>query len=140
MGAEVGFVERSGRGSIGLLTLRFRAKVILGFAVVLALTAASMAFAYFGFERVAMAVATYRTSVSEADMARTIDRELVSYQALARYYAVTGNADDETAAAAAEAEPEGCDRQVGIRDHRIGPAGTNRQAARRIRALHQDIR
>jgi methyl-accepting chemotaxis protein len=103
MGAEVGFVERSGRGSIGLLTLRFRAKVILGFAVVLALTAASMAFAYFGFERVAMAVATYRTSVSEADMARTIDRELVSYQALARYYAVTGNADDETAAAAAEA-------------------------------------
>ena len=37
-------------------------------------------------------------------MARTIDRELVSYQALARYYAVTGNADDETAAAAAEAE------------------------------------
>ena len=57
MGAEVEFVERSGRGSIGLLTLRFRAKVILGFAVrVLALTAASMAFAYFGFERVAMAV------------------------------------------------------------------------------------
>ncbi|MET0707162.1 MAG: HAMP domain-containing methyl-accepting chemotaxis protein [Tardiphaga sp.] len=98
------FLERSGRGSIGLLTLRFRAKVILGFAVVLALTAASMAFAYFGFERVAMAVATYRTSVSEADMARTIDRELVSYQALARYFAVTGNADDETAAAAAEAE------------------------------------
>jgi methyl-accepting chemotaxis protein len=103
MGAEVGFLQRSGRGSIGLPTLRFRAKVILGFAVVLALTAASMAFAYFGFERVAMAVATYRTSVSEADMARTIDRELVSYQALARYFAVTGNADDETAAGAAEA-------------------------------------
>lgn len=36
-------------------------------------------------------------------MARTIDRELVSYQALARYFAVTGKRDDETAAAAAEA-------------------------------------
>ncbi len=69
----------------------------------LALSAASMGFAYYGFERVATAVAGFRTSVSEADMARTIDRELVSYQALARYYAVTGNADDETAAAAAEA-------------------------------------
>ena len=97
----MGLSKRSGSGSTKFVTLRFRAKVILGFAVVLALSAASMGFAYYGFERVATAVAGFRTSVSEADMARTIDRELVSYQALARYYAVTGNADDETAAAAA---------------------------------------
>ncbi|CCE11409.1 putative methyl-accepting chemotaxis protein [Bradyrhizobium sp. STM 3843] len=84
------------------LTLGFRGKIILGFAVVLAISTASIGFAYFGFERVAAAVATYRASVAEADAARTIDRELVSYQALARYYALTGNPDDESAAMAAQ--------------------------------------
>ncbi|OKO68178.1 chemotaxis protein, partial [Bradyrhizobium sp. NAS80.1] len=85
-----------------LFTLRFRAKIILGFVAVLAILAASMAFAYFGFERIQGAVASYRTSVSEADLARTVDRELISYQGLARAYTLTGAADDETAAKAAE--------------------------------------
>ncbi len=83
-------------------TLRFRAKIILGFAAVLVILAGSMAFAYLGFERIAGAVESYRTSVSEADLARTVDRELISYQALARAYTLTGAADDETAAKAAE--------------------------------------
>jgi methyl-accepting chemotaxis protein len=83
--------------------LRFRGKVTLGFAVVLAITAVSMGIAYFGFERVSTGVASYRSSVSEADLARNIDRELISYQALARYYVVTGKEDDATAALAAEA-------------------------------------
>ncbi|MGY4483710.1 methyl-accepting chemotaxis protein [Bradyrhizobium sp. LM3.2] len=85
-----------------LLTLRFRAKIILGFVAVLAILAISMAFAYFGFERIQAAVASYRASVAEADLARTVDRELISYQGLARAYALTGAADDETAAKAAE--------------------------------------
>jgi hypothetical protein len=68
-----------------LPALRFRGKVMLGFAVVLALSAASMGIAYLGFERVSAGVATYRNSVTEADLARNIDRELISYQALARY-------------------------------------------------------
>ena len=76
--------------------------IILGFVAVLAILAASMAFAYFGFERIASAVASYRTSVSEADLARTVDRELVAYQGLSRAYTLTGAADDETAAKAAE--------------------------------------
>ncbi len=83
--------------------LRFRGKVTLGFAVVLAITAVSMGIAYFGFERVSTGVASYRSSVSEADLARNIDRELISYRALARYYVVTGKEDDATAALAAEA-------------------------------------
>jgi hypothetical protein len=37
-------------------TLRFRAKIILGFATVLANSAGSMAFSYFGFERVSAGV------------------------------------------------------------------------------------
>jgi methyl-accepting chemotaxis protein len=48
-------------------------------------------------------VASYRNSVLEADMARDIDRELISYQASARYYVVTGKEDDGKAALAAEA-------------------------------------
>jgi len=76
---------------------------MLGFAVVLAISVASMGIAYFGFERVSTGVTGYRNSVSEADLARNIDRELISYRALARYYVVTGKEDDATAALAAEA-------------------------------------
>jgi len=83
--------------------LRIRAKVMLGFAVVLAISAVSMGIAYLGFERVSVGVTSYRKSVSEADLARNIDRELISYRALARYYVVTGKEDDGKAALAAEA-------------------------------------
>ncbi|HTG07397.1 MAG TPA: HAMP domain-containing methyl-accepting chemotaxis protein [Bradyrhizobium sp.] len=76
---------------------------MLGFAVVLAISAVSMGIAYLGFERVSVGVASYRKSVSEADLARNIDRELISYRALARYYVVTGKEDDGKAALAAEA-------------------------------------
>ena len=83
--------------------MRFRAKVMLGFAVVLAISAVSMGIAYLGFEHVSVGVASYRKSVSEADLARNIDRDLISYRALARYYVVTGKEDDGKAALAAEA-------------------------------------
>ncbi|KJC39014.1 chemotaxis protein [Bradyrhizobium sp. LTSP885] len=89
--------------SIKLPTLRFRAKIMLGFAVTLAISAASMGFAYWGFERVSGGVESYRQSVAEADLARNIDRELISYGALARYYVMTGKEDDAKAALAAEA-------------------------------------
>ena len=104
-GAQVGSLKRVRPQSISLRlpTLRFRAKVMLGFAVVLAISAISMGIAYLGFERVSAGVATYRKSVSEADLARNIDRELISYRALARYYVVTGKEDDGKAALAAEA-------------------------------------
>ena len=97
--------ERAGSTSISskLPTLRLRAKIILGFAVTLAISAASMGIAYLGFERVAAGVATYRHSVSEADLARNIDRELISYRSLARYFVVTGKEEDGKAALAAEA-------------------------------------
>jgi methyl-accepting chemotaxis protein len=76
---------------------------MLGFAVVLAISAASLGIAYLGFERVSMGVALYRGSVSEADLARNIDRELISYRGLARYYVVTGKDDDAKAALSAQA-------------------------------------
>ena len=75
---------------------------MLGFVVVLTISAASMGFAYLGFDRVSAGVASYRHSVSEADLARNIDRELISYRGLAKYYVVTGKDDDANAALAAE--------------------------------------
>ncbi len=103
-GFEVGLKRiRPQSISLRLPTLRFRAKVMLGFAVVLTISAVSMGIAYLGFERVSAGVALYRNSVSEADLARNIDRELISYRALARYYVVTGKEDDGKAALAAEA-------------------------------------
>jgi methyl-accepting chemotaxis protein len=83
--------------------LRFRAKIILGFAVVLVISAASMAFAFFGFEHVSTGVSSYRASVSEADLARNIDRELLAYRSAAQYFVVTGKEDDAKAALDAEA-------------------------------------
>jgi methyl-accepting chemotaxis protein len=74
-----------------------------GFAVVLAISAASLGIAYLGFGRVSAAVASYRGSVAEADLARNIDRELISYRSLVRYYVVTGKDNDAKAAQQAEA-------------------------------------
>jgi methyl-accepting chemotaxis protein len=86
-----------------LPTLRFRGKIVLGFAVVLAISAASLGIAWLGFQRISDGVMSYRNSVAEADLARNIDRELISYQSLARYYVVTGKEDDAQAALTAEA-------------------------------------
>jgi methyl-accepting chemotaxis protein len=103
-GLEVELLKRVWpRGiSLKLPTLRFRAKITLGFAFVLAISAASMATAYLGFERVSAGVMAYRNSVVESDFSQDIDRELVSYRALARYYLVTGKEEDAKAALAAE--------------------------------------
>ena len=95
------FLKRGG-WSFKLPTLRFRAKIMLGFAVVLAISAASMGFAYLGFERVSAGVDSYRRSVQEADLSRDIDRELISYRSLARYFVATGKEEDGKAALAAE--------------------------------------
>jgi len=95
--------RRSGLRSIKLPTLRLRGRIVLGFAVTLAISAASMGIAWFGFEHVSEGVSAYRKSVTEADLARNIDRELISYRALVRYYVATGKEEDSKAAIAAEA-------------------------------------
>ncbi|MGY8632056.1 methyl-accepting chemotaxis protein [Bradyrhizobium sp. 14AA] len=83
-------------------TLKFRAKIILGFAVVLIISAVNMTFAYLGFEHVSSVVGSYRNSVSEADRARNIDRELLAYRSTVRYFLVAGTDDDAKAALDAE--------------------------------------
>jgi methyl-accepting chemotaxis protein len=95
-----------------LPTLRFRAKVMLGFGLVLAIAAVNLSIAYLGFDNVSSAVASYRGSVSEADLARTIDRELIAYRAAVRYYVATGKEDDASSAQAAEASLKGAIEQA----------------------------
>jgi methyl-accepting chemotaxis protein len=94
---------RPQRSTFALPALRFRGKVMLGFMVVIAISAISMGIAYLGFERVSASVATYRTSVSEVNLARNIDHGVILYRGLAQYYVVTGKEDDAKAALAAEA-------------------------------------
>ena len=89
--------------SIHVPALRFRGKIMLGFTVVLAISAVSMGIAWLGFERVSAGVSAYRKSVAEADLARNIDREMISYRSLVRYYVATGKEEDGKAAIAAEA-------------------------------------
>jgi methyl-accepting chemotaxis protein len=89
--------------SLKLPTLRFRGKIVLGFAMVLAISAASLGIAWLGFQRISDGVMSYRNSVAEADLARNIDRELISYRSLARYYVVTAKEDDAKAALTTEA-------------------------------------
>ena len=96
-------LQRVRRMSFKLPTLRFRGKISLGFAIVLAISAASMGVAYLGFERVSNGVTAYRASVAQSDQAQNIDRDLIAYRALAKYYVVTGKPDDSKAALTAEA-------------------------------------
>ncbi len=67
--------------SIKFPTLRFRAKIMLGFAVTLALSAATHGVCLFRLRAgLRPASSAYRQSVAEADLARNIDRELISYR------------------------------------------------------------
>src|SRR5260370_3201390 len=87
-----------------LSNLRFRAKIMLGFATVLGIPAASLGVAYFGFERISAGSESYQSIVVQSDVARVIDRELTAYRLLVRYYILTGLVSDQTAAKAAETE------------------------------------
>lgn len=82
--------------------LRFRTKIMLGFVIVLGISAINMGVAYFGFERIAQGVRSYQGVVAETDSARDIDRELAAYQLLVRYYVMSGLPADEAAARAAQ--------------------------------------
>jgi methyl-accepting chemotaxis protein len=115
--------------ALRLPTIRFSAKVMLGFVAVLAISAASLGLAYLGFERVSEAVASYRNSVSEADLARNIDRELISYRLLVKYYVATGREDDANAAQSAEASrKDAIDRALGGTDKPARLEGLTRLA------------
>jgi len=79
-----------------------RAKIMLGFAVTLALSAATMGFAYVGFERVPPGSGpTARASRKPIWPQHRPRADLL--RSLARYFVATGKEDDAKAALAAEA-------------------------------------
>jgi methyl-accepting chemotaxis protein len=79
-------------------------KVSIGFVLVLALFSACVTIAYLGYDKVALGFTSYRVSVSEGQLAQTIDRDVTAYQLGARYYVVTGDESDATTALAAEGD------------------------------------
>ena len=113
--------------------LRFRAKVTLGFAAVLGISAISMGLAYVGLENIAHGATAYRASVAESDVARNIDRELVSYRLLVRFYVLSGREADAKAALAAE------DSLTRAIDEATRLAASSRQIDRVISLTH-DVR
>ena len=125
-GDDVRFLKRSG-SSFKLPTLRFRAKIMLGFAVVLAISAASMGFAYLGFEHVSAGVDSYRRSVQEADLSRDIDRELISYRSLARYFVVDRKGRGRQGGAGGRSRPEGRDHCLDEGHHQPDAARAGRR-------------
>jgi methyl-accepting chemotaxis protein len=82
--------------------LRFRNKIMLGFAAVLGISVLSMATADLGFDRISAGSESYQTIVAQSDSARDIDRELTAYRLLARYYLLTSFVTDLNAAKEAE--------------------------------------
>lgn len=75
-----------------------RAKIMIGFAVVLLLSAVTMAGAWLGYEKILDGFGVYRVSMSESDYAREIDSSLSAYQSSARYFAMAGTREAEAAA------------------------------------------
>src|ERR1700684_2912448 len=101
---ERGNAKQPGANGGLLSNLRFRSKILLGFATLLGISSASMGVAYFGFERISAGADSYQRIVLQSDIARDIDRELTAYRLLVQHYVLTGLVADQSAAKAAEAE------------------------------------
>ena len=108
---------------------------MLGFAVVLAISAVSMGIAYLGFERVSSGVATYRNSVSEADLARNIDRELISYRGAGALLCRDRQGRRRQGGAGGRSQPEGRHRPIDEGHHRSGAARPGHAAGREFQAF-----
>lgn len=85
-----------------LSNLRLRTKIVAAFVIVTLLSALNMAAVYFGHQEITAGEQSYRSSVAQSDTARDLDRELASYQSMARYFAVTGEEADGKKVEAAE--------------------------------------
>jgi methyl-accepting chemotaxis protein len=87
-----------------LTHLSIRTKIMLGFMLVMVISAISVAVAYLGYNEVSSGFKSYRASVAGGVMARSIDREVTAYQLGTRYYVATGDETDATNALAAEGD------------------------------------
>ena len=125
--------------SLKFPTLRFRGKIMLGFAVVLAISAVSMGIAYLGFERVSLGVAVYRNSVTEADLARNIDRELISYRGAGPLLRRDRQRRGCQGGACGRGQPERRHRSIDEGHHQPGAPRPDHAPCQGIQRLHQDF-
>ena len=87
-----------------LASISVRAKILAGFATILALSVAGTSLAYFGYAEVSRGFAVYRSGVAAGINAQRIEREVAVYQLSARYYVATGNEADAASALSSEAD------------------------------------
>jgi methyl-accepting chemotaxis protein len=81
-------------GLFGIFTnRRISTKILIGFAIVLALTAVISAMSYLGFGKVSAGFDTFRQRVTVVGIARDVDREFVALRRYVREFSVSG---DET--------------------------------------------
>src|SRR5882724_8952591 len=81
-------------GLFGIFTnRRISTKILIGFAIVLALTAVISAMSYLGFGKVSTGFDTFRQRVTVVGIARDVDREFVALRRYVREFSLSG---DET--------------------------------------------
>lgn len=103
--------------------IKFGTKIALGFAAILILSGVSIALANFGLQRVALSAASFQEIVTQSDATRDIDRELVAFRLLVKYFAVTGDDPDREAAVHGEAALDAAvDRAIKLMDPSNKPA------------------
>jgi methyl-accepting chemotaxis protein len=88
-------LSSAGAGSSGLFGFftnrKINTKIMIGFAVVLALTAVLAAMSYRGFGKVAEGFETFKQRVTVVGIARDVDREFVAFRRFVREFAVSGD-------------------------------------------------
>ena len=79
-------------GLFGFFTNRkINTKIMIGFGVVLVLTAALAAMSYRGFGKVSEGFETFKLRVTVVGIARDVDREFVAFRRFVREFAATGD-------------------------------------------------
>jgi methyl-accepting chemotaxis protein len=79
-------------GLFGFFTNRkISTKILIGFAIVLALTAVISAMSYLGFGRVSAGFDTFRQRVTVVGIVRDVDREFVALRRFVREFALSGD-------------------------------------------------
>lgn len=73
-----------------LTNMKIKMKILLGFSVVLIILAATSAFGYFNFVRVAHEIDSYSANVEEASIVSEIEAQFLHLEMYAREYAVSG--------------------------------------------------
>jgi methyl-accepting chemotaxis protein len=94
---------RQGKEAGWIANLRLRTKILSSFGLVTLLFALNMGAIYIGYSKISAGHRAYSVSVGAAGDVRELDREMSTYELIARYFALTGDDSDAREALGAEA-------------------------------------